>query len=67
MVAAITYCPVFSDPHLSALGLLGKCDVLGTLNLLTEEVVRAAASELRMESKFVHLASPIDLVWKTEV
>jgi hypothetical protein len=32
------------DPHLSAWGLCGKDDELGTLNFLTEEVVRAAAS-----------------------
>ena len=35
------------DPQLSAWGLWGKGDELGTLNFLTEEVVRAAASEIK--------------------
>ena len=35
------------DPYLSAWGLWGKDDELGTLNLLTDEVVRAAASEIK--------------------
>lgn len=35
------------DPWLSAWGLWGKEDQLGTLNLLTEEVVKSAAAEIK--------------------
>jgi hypothetical protein len=36
------------DPHLSAWGLWGPNDELGTLNFLTEEVVRSAAAEIKV-------------------
>jgi hypothetical protein len=35
------------DPWLSAWGLWGKDDELGTLNFLTEDVVKAASSEIK--------------------
>jgi hypothetical protein len=35
------------DPLFSAWGLWGKTDELGTLNFLTEKVVRSAASEIK--------------------
>jgi hypothetical protein len=35
------------DPFLSAWGLYGKDDELGTLNLLTDDVVRSAATEIK--------------------
>src|SRR5436305_12884547 len=36
-----------SDPWLSAWGLWGSKDELGTLNFLTEDVVRRAATEIK--------------------
>jgi hypothetical protein len=36
-----------ADPRLSAWGLYGKDDQLGTLNRLTEEVVVDAAKEIK--------------------
>jgi hypothetical protein len=36
-----------NDPWLSAWGLWGKDDQLGTLNLLTEDVVKSAAAEIK--------------------
>jgi len=35
------------DPFLSAWGLWGKDDQLGTLNFLTNQVVKSAASEIK--------------------
>jgi hypothetical protein len=35
------------DPWLSAWGIWGECDELGTLNFLTKEIVQAAASEIK--------------------
>lgn len=35
------------DPHHSAWGLWGDDDELGTLNLITEETVRAASTEIK--------------------
>jgi len=41
-----------SHPRKSAWGLYGKDDQLGTLNLLTEEVVKKAAEEIRIGKRF---------------
>ena len=47
------------DPFLSAWGLWGKDDQIGSLNFLTEEVVRSAASEIK-DGVRINLNWPFD-------
>ena len=41
-----------ADPRLSAWGLYGKDDQLGTLNRLTEEVVLEAAKKIKSDVRY---------------